>query len=518
MSVATSLIGIRRLPGRHRGNAPLPAPPDDKEKLSYIDRYLPYLALVITIGNCSVIASQSAMEIAYHIWALVPWTAFSAIYVTISVMANFTGRGFDFAAHEARVRTWQPSPYPDIDIFLPVCGESVDLLHNTWVHVFELVQAYMGRATAYVLDDGADPHARALAADFGFRYVVREDRPWMKKSGNLRYAFARTHGEFFVVLDADFAPRADLLAETLPYFDDPKVAIIQTPQFFRTNRRQTWVERSAGAVQEVFYRSMQVSRDSLDASICVGTCALYRRKALQAEGGTTLIAYAEDVHTGLDARRNGWTLKYIPVVLATGICPDTVDAFVRQQYRWCLGSTTTLLTRRLWRVPMSIRSRLSYVSGFAYYLFTASLTFVGPVIPLGLLAYLPRHIQPHDYLLLAPALINGMVLYPVWHRCGYGPSTWPLAIVRGWAHALALWDYSRGKVMAWQSTGGGVSPVRRLWAGLWIWNGGAALAWLVLAAWRSSQYGPARFSIISVFGVIYAVTVAWILFTRKAAS
>ena len=72
--------------------------------------------------------------------------------------------------------------YPDIDIFLPICGESLDLLHNTWVHVFELVQAYMGKATAYVLDDGADPRARALAADFGFRYaVVRDNRPWMNE-------------------------------------------------------------------------------------------------------------------------------------------------------------------------------------------------------------------------------------------------------------------------------------------------------------------------------------------------
>ena len=126
-----------------------------------------------------------------------------------------------------------------------------------------------------------------------------------KKSGNLRYGFANTSNEFIVILDADFVPRADFLAETLPYMDDPNVAIVQTPQFFRTDPRQTWVERAAGAVQEVFYRNIQVSRDRLGASICVGSSALYRRAALEPEGGTTLIAYAEDVHTGLDARRNG---------------------------------------------------------------------------------------------------------------------------------------------------------------------------------------------------------------------
>lgn len=500
--------------GRHRHSV-LPAPPDDNEKLCYLDRYLPYLSLIIIIGNSSVLASQAALELAYGVWWLAPYTLFGVVYVIISVTVNFTGHRFDYAAHERLVRTWRPARWPAVDIYLPICGEPLEVIRNTWVHVYELVHAYPGLAAAYVLDDGADRNARTLATDFGFGYVVRADRGWMKKSGNLRYAFAHTRGDFFVVLDADFAPRPDLFTETLPYFDDERIAIVQTPQFFRTDSRQTWVERAAGAVQEVFYRSMQVSRDDLDASICVGTCAVYRRIALEPEGGTTLIAYAEDVHTGLDARRNGWSLKYIPVNLATGTCPATVDAFARQQYRWCTGSTSTLLTRRLWSVPMSVRARLTYVSGFCYYLYTAVATFMTPLIPVYLLAFLPGRIQPHDYILLAPAIINGMVLYPVWHRCGFGPSTWPLAIVRGWAHALALLDFCRHSVMQWQPTGAGVKSVRRLWAGLVAWNGTAAIAWLGFCGWRIDHSGPARFWIITGFGVLYAVVLGWILLTPR---
>ena len=84
----------------------------------------------------------------------------------------------------------------------------------------------------------------------------------------------------------------------------------------------------------MFYRSIQVSRDRFDAAICVGTSAVYRRAALQPEGGPTLIPYAEDVHTGLDVRKAGWSMVYLPIVLSTGICPNNFDAFVRQQYRW----------------------------------------------------------------------------------------------------------------------------------------------------------------------------------------
>ena len=56
--------------------------------------------------------------------------------------------------------------YPSLDVFLPVCGEPLPVLHNTWVHVFELVRAYPGTSTAYVLDDGTDErsagHGRGL--------------------------------------------------------------------------------------------------------------------------------------------------------------------------------------------------------------------------------------------------------------------------------------------------------------------------------------------------------------------
>lgn len=488
----------------------LPAPPSEAEKLSYLDRNLWYLTTAVILGSASVLASQAALEIRFSIWWLAPYTAFVVAYAIISITANFTGTNFSLAEHRARAAAWNRPPYPSVDIYLPICGEPAEIIRNTWTAVFELVQAYPGWCTAYVLDDGLSDEAARLAASFGFTYVRRPDHPWMKKSGNLRYAFQRTAGEFFVILDADFAPRADMLAEALPYFDDPAIGIVQTPQFFRTDSRQTWVERAAGAVQEVFYRSMQVSRDALGSSICVGTCAVYRRAALDPEGGTALINYAEDVHTGLDARRNGWGLKYVPIVLATGTCPDNVDAFCRQQYRWCMGSTSTILTRRLWTVPMSWRARLSYVSGFFYYSYTAIAVFVGPLLPILLLAFFAMHIQPRNYLLLAPALVNGMVLYPLWHRCRYGPATWALALVRGWAHAFAIFDFCRRDIMQWQPTGSSVKSVTRLWTCLAVWNGGTAAAWLALCGWRISQAGPSRFWIITLFGVVYASTVAWI--------
>ena len=100
----------------------------------------------------------------------------------------------------------------------------------------------------------SDPTRPATFVD-----IRRENAPELKKAGNLRYAFARTSGEAIAILDADFCPRADFLKETVPYFGhDASIGILQTPQFFRFKKEQTWVEQGAGVTQEFFYRMVQV--------------------------------------------------------------------------------------------------------------------------------------------------------------------------------------------------------------------------------------------------------------------
>jgi cellulose synthase/poly-beta-1,6-N-acetylglucosamine synthase-like glycosyltransferase len=508
----TTVLTTGRAAGRHRIKIVLPEPPSDTDRYIYIDRQLPYLVMIMVLGFTAGTASQIWFEFHTGWWPFALFTFAGVMSFGLSLPLSFAGRGFDIALHETRVRSWRPSEYPTVDIFLPICNEPIEILQNTWTGVYGLVRAYPGFVTPHVLDDGADPAAGALASDFGFNYVIRPDRGMHKKSGNLRHAFAHTSGEFILILDADFIPRPDFLTQTLPYFDDPAIAIVQTPQFFRTDTRQTWVERAAGAVQEVFYRSIQVSRDRLGASICVGSCAVYRRTALAAEGGTTLIAYAEDVHTGLDVRRNGWSLVYVPVALTTGMCPDNLDAFVRQQYRWCTGSTSTVLTTRLWTVPMTRRARLTYLAGFFYYVQTALATFAVPLIPICLLAFRPLTISPENSKLILIALAASLILAPLWTRCTYKPSeVVPLSAARGWAHALAIWDYLRGKTMAWQPSGAQVSSVRRFYSGVMVWNGSVAVSWLTLAAWRTIEYRSWQYVVAIAIGLFYAASTVRLL-------
>jgi cellulose synthase (UDP-forming) len=511
---ATAAAGPQRQP------APVHAPPpDDREKYSYLGRNLPYLTTGLVISAACLVISQLRFEApGPALWPFLAVTVTYLIYQVISLPVNFTGRGFDAAAHRARIAAWRPQKYPSVDIYLPICGEPSELLRGTWDAVLGLIAAYPGPARAYVLDDGPSGEARSVAESLGFSYLRRPDLRAYKKSGNLRYAFARTSGEYLVIFDADFAPRADFLAETLPYMDDPGTAIVQTPQFFRESAAQTWIENAAGAIQEVFYRAVQVARDRFDAATCVGTSAVYRRAALEPHGGPTLIPYAEDVHTGLDVRSCGWSLVYLPVVLSAGICPNNLDAFVRQQYRWCTGNAGIVFSRRLWSIPMNIPARLTYISGFFYYAYTGLLCFFGPLIPIVMLAFLPGQVRLRNFVILAPAMISGFIVYPLWHRAAYGPSVWPLGVARGWAHVFSIWDSARGKTMSWHPTRTPGSALRRF--RLWVigWSGGTALLWAVLAIWRTVTLDSAQFAVLLFFGLLNLAVVSRVIFPGRRAA
>jgi cellulose synthase (UDP-forming) len=504
--------------GKHhrRTGLVVPEPPDDHEKASYSGRSLPFLATALAVSATCIVVSQLWMEISHPILAIFCWyTLVYAAYQLLSLPVNFGGRGFDVMGHVLKVKAWHPASWPDIDIYLPVCGEPSEVLRNTWTGVFELIHAYPGVGRAFVLDDGPSDQAAAMAESFGFTYLRRPDSRLHKKAGNLNYAFGRTAAPFLVVFDADFRPRPDFLAETLPYLDDPTIGIVQTPQFFRVGPGQTWVERAAGPTLEIFYRAVQVSRDRFGSALCVGSNAVYRRSALAPTGGFTLIPYAEDSHSGLDARYNGYRLTYLPVPLAAGICPATLDAFMRQQYRWCCGATSLIWTRHMWRVPMLRTARLPYVAGWLWNLMTALRTLMLPLIPVVLLGYLPGEIRLRNALFLVPVVLTSTILYPLWHNAPYSPRIWPLSLAVGWAQVLALWDFARGRVMSWTPTRQPGDATRRFWYGVTLWNGGLAVLWVGLAIWRITQSGSPRFAVVTLLGLFNLCIVGRLIFPGR---
>ena len=426
----------------------------EREKYSYfglqhrwylVARFLAFVGLLVSLIRFSYADAR--------ISGLLLIVVLLLVVSLVSLYTSTRPRRMTQAQHRDLVDSWPVNAagrVPAVDVFLPTAGEAASVLDVTYRHVAAM--GYPGSVEVYVLDDSDRLEVAVLAAEYGFQYLSRPDRGRMKKAGNLAYGFAHSAGDVIAVFDADFAPRADYLTELMPYLDDPKVGIAQSPQFFQTRGAASWLQQAAGATQELFYRWVQPSRDAIGAPICVGTCAIYRRTALIEAGGFAQIQHSEDVHTGVNVMGAGYAVRYVPIVLAKGLCPTGLTAFINQQYRWCAGSMSLMVSRDFHHMSLTGKQRLCFWSGFGYYITTAVTGFTALIPPVFLLWLAPEAIHPRNYLWLVPL----MLVYPLMmalHRGKWTLSVLRIQLIYSFAHALAVWDTYRGQTAEWVATG-----------------------------------------------------------------
>ncbi|WP_165372859.1 SGNH hydrolase domain-containing protein [Pengzhenrongella frigida] len=456
---------------------------------------------------------------------LAPFSLF-AVALLVSLASSTRGKRVDRLDHERRVLEYRPDRYPTIDVFLPTAGEPLDVLANTYTYVRAM--QWPAAITVWVLDDSARESVRLLADEHGFTYRSRPDRGRLKKAGNLRYGYEQSAGELIVIFDADFVPRHDFLSELVPYFVAADVGIVQSPQFFDANSSMPWLQRCAGATQELFYRWIQPARDRSKAAICVGTCAIYRRRALEAAGGFAQIGHSEDVHTGVNLLKVGFQLRYVPILVSKGICPDSVLAFLNQQYRWCTGSMSLLADTSFHNAPhITARQRLAFWAGFLYYITTAVNVFTSPLPALAMLWLLPQYVVPSNSLYLLGALALWLFILPVMFRARWRLDVLRVQTLYAVAHAVAIFHILTGRTREWVATGSATTAVKRgattptgvtILRVAKVWIGLTQVAiWIGLAV-GIATYGLERFWAMAGLAVL-AAYVQWpLVFLRTEAA
>ena len=438
----------------------------------------------------------------------------------ISLINIIGTNDFDLNYHKKIVKNYRKLSKPNIDVFLPNCGEDIAILENTWKGVRDLQNSYLGRIVVYCLDDANREEVKTMAKKFGFKYYSRPNRGHGKKAGNLQFGFGISKSKYIVIFDADFKPNKVFLDELLPYLDSNKnIGIVQSPQFFDVKLSQGWLERGAGSVQEFFYRSIQVSRMSHNASICVGSNAIYRRKALKKSGGFAQIEHSEDVHTGFNMNVHGYHIQYVPVIVTKGLCPSEMQAFFKQQYRWCAGSLSLIFSEKFWNKKMKFQERLSYLSGFFYYLNTALSVISTPIIPIMMIFLYPNEIKLFNYYLILPTIFFSQIVYPLWHKSRYSIEAWSVRNIYGWAHLVAFYDNLLGSQMAWQPTGAKIKidnkfiVFRILQVTFNLFPG---LIWIIASFNRTIFYRDFRYLPLLLSGFFYMLVVSKVSFYNFA--
>ncbi|HSA54914.1 MAG TPA: glycosyltransferase family 2 protein [Gemmatimonadaceae bacterium] len=359
------------------------------------------------LARRSLVVLAVAAAAQYFVWRIVDTSPADGAYwfYVLFLVAEIVGVTevllFFLTTWRRRERTPRPAPAgKTVDVFIPTYNEPTALLRDTAV----AARAMRYPHRTWLLDDGDRLEVAALAAELGCEYLARADRRHAK-AGNLNHALAHSTADFVVTLDADHVPMPDLIEQLLGFFDDPKVALVQTNQdFFNLDSFQhatDWETATAWQQQELFFNVIQPGKDALGAAMYCGSPAMIRRRALDDVGGFATETITEDMHTGLRMQQRGWEVVYYNRSVARGLAPQTYLAYNTQWHRWGQGAMQVLRVENpLVRGTLTFGQRLAYFASFFFY-WTSYQKLVFLLIPAFsvLTGIFPFVAEPRAYLL-----------------------------------------------------------------------------------------------------------------------
>lgn len=291
---------------------------------------------------------------------------FAAELVVVALTAYFA---FEVLDVMCRVRWRRFSPpytgpndnWPKVSIHVPAHSEPPDMVIQTLAALRRLDYP---NYEVIMIDDNTDdddlwrPVVR-FCREAGFKVFHLKDYHGFK-SGALNFALtqAASDVEVIAVVDSDYCVRPNFLRETIPYFRDPQVAFVQTPQAFRNDRANRFAYGSALA-QRFFFEISMRSRNERNAIIFCGTMGLIRRRALERVGGWSEWCITEDAETSLRLLRRGYTGIYINHPYGYGILPTSFGDTKKQRFRWAFGGMQILRRYAPELLPLPVRGPAS---------------------------------------------------------------------------------------------------------------------------------------------------------------
>jgi len=201
------------------------------------------------------------------------------------------------------------------------------------------------RLEVQVIDDSTDETVDLAAARIAhwqaegidMIHIRRADREGFK-AGALAYGLKIAKGEFIAVFDADFMPPTDMLQVISPWFNDPKIGMVQT-RWDHLNRNSNLLTELQAFGLDAHFSVEQVGRNGLRHFINFnGTAGVWRKACIVDAGGWQADTLTEDLDLSYRAQLKGWQFHYLEDVASPAELPAAMNALKTQQYRWNKGA------------------------------------------------------------------------------------------------------------------------------------------------------------------------------------
>lgn len=277
---------------------------------------------------------------------------------------------------------YDDSELPSVTVQLP--------LYNERYVVERLIEAVCDldyprdRLQIQVLDDSTDDTtdiARRLVAEkrregIDIELLHREDRTGYK-AGALAAGLEETTSEFVAVFDADFVPRPNFLRDTIHYFNDDEIGMVQA-RWEHLNRDYSLLTRAQAILLDGHFVLEHTARARSGRLFNFnGTAGIWRRKAIEEAGGWEHDTLTEDLDLSYRAQLEGWEFVFLRDTTAPSELPVEMNAFKSQQHRWAKGSIQTAikLLPRILRSTIPFRQKVE-----AFYHLTANVAYLLMVV------------------------------------------------------------------------------------------------------------------------------------------
>jgi len=249
------------------------------------------------------------------------------------------------------------------------------------------------RLQIQVLDDSTDQTVemaretveRMRAAGHDISYLHRDNRVGFK-AGALEEGTRQSTGEFIAIFDADFLPPANILQETIQYFTDERVGMVQS-RWEHLNRDQSLLTEAQAILLDGHFVVEHTARNRTGRFMSFnGTGGIWRKAAIADAGGWQHDTLTEDLDLSYRAQLRKWKFVFLPNLTSPAELPPEMNAFKAQQHRWtkggvqtCLKLLPTVLRSDVdWRVKLE--SCFHLTSGAVYVLVVLLTILLGPAL------------------------------------------------------------------------------------------------------------------------------------------
>ncbi len=215
---------------------------------------------------------------------------------------------------------------------------------------------------------GRDPRVRLLL------------QPNRGKPTALNHGLAEETGEIVVSIDADTIVDPDAIPLLVRHFADAAVGAVAGN--VKVMNRNRWLTRWQALE---YITSQNLEKRAFDLLNCIpvvpGAAGAWRADVLKSHGGFSGDTVAEDTDLTLTIRREGWKILYDEDAIGRTEVPETVEALIRQRFRWTFGTLQAVWKHRD-AVGKPRYGTLGWIAIPNIFLFQILLPLVSPVIDL----------------------------------------------------------------------------------------------------------------------------------------